>query len=188
MAALSYQPPISVEEYLELDRNSQNARYEYIDGHVTMLAGGSLNHSTIAVNITSILKAHLRGGSCRVFNSDARVRLSESRIVLPDASVTCDARDRGEGDIVEYPVLVVEVLSPSTEAYDRGLKFAYYRDCPTIQEYLLIDSQRQAIEVYRRERRDLWVLRTISPETDVELASLGVRFSFDAVYEDVDFP
>lgn len=186
--ALPHRPAMSFEEYLHLDRSSIETRYEYIDGYVTMLAGGTLDHATIGANIISILRSSLRGGPCRVFTSDARVRLSEMRYVYPDASVSCDEQDRGQSDMVQYPHLIVEVLFPSTEGYDRGRKFGYYRECPSIQEYLLVDSQRPVVEVYRREKHHFWLLRAFRPGEDVELTHLGVRFPVTAVYEDVVFP
>lgn len=186
--ALPHRPFMSVQEYLELDRSSLDTRYEYVDGHITMMAGGTLDHATIGANIISILRRLLRGSSCRVFTSDARVRLYETRYVYPDASVSCDEQDRGQSDIVQAPRLVVEVLSPSTEAYDRGRKFSYYRECPTIQEYLLIDTQRPMVELYRRERHDLWILRTFHLHEDIELINSGMRFSVKDVYEDITFP
>ncbi len=129
---------MSVEEYLALDRNSTETRYEYIDGHVTMMAGGTLDHATISLNMASTLRGLLRGSSCRVFALDARVRLSATRYVLPDVTVSCDGRDQGRIDVIQYPHLIVEVLSPSTEDYNRGRKFTYYRECPTIQEYVMV--------------------------------------------------
>ena len=186
--ALSHDPTMSVEEYLQLDRSSIETRYEYIDGYVRMLAGGTLDHATIGANIISILRRSLRGSPCRVFTSDARVRLSRTRYVYPDASVSCDEQDRGRNDNVQSPRLVVEVLSPSTEGYDRGQKFGFYRDSPTIQEYLLIDAQRPMLEVYRREKHDLWILRAYRMDEEVELSNLGVFFAVREVYEDVIFP
>lgn len=179
---------MTVEEYLELDRNSLDVRYEYIDGHVRMFEGGTLDHSTIEVNLISILRDFLRGSACRVFTSDARVRLSESRYVYPDVTVSCDDQDQGRTDIVQSPRLVVEILSPGTEAYDRGRKFVYYRQCATIQEYMMIDSQLPLIEIFRREKNDLWVLHTFGLQDIVELTSINVRFPASDVYEGVTFP
>jgi Uma2 family endonuclease len=186
--ALQHYSLMSVEEYLQLDRNSVDKRYEYIDGYVTMMSGGTLDHATIGANVISILRGLLRGSSCRVFTSDARVRLSEERYVYPDATVSCAKEDRGQSDIVQQPRFIVEVLSPSTEGYDRGQKFAYYRDCPTIQEYLVIDAQRPMVEIYRREKHGFWLLRAFHLEEHVDLNSLGVRFPVAAIYEDVTFP
>jgi len=188
MTALPNRLTMSVEEYLALDRNSPETRYEYIDGYVTMMAGGTLDHATISLNMASTLRGLLRGSSCRVFPSDARVRLSATRYVLPDVTVSCDGRDRGRVDVIQYPHLVVEVLSPSTEDYNRGRKFTYYRECPTIQEYVMVNTEYQAVEVCRRARNDLWSFHVFRSGEDVELASLGVRFPITAVYEDVALP
>lgn len=185
MVALPRDPSMSVEEYLQIDRSSIETRYEYIDGYVSMLAGGTLDHTTIGANIISILRHSMRGTPCRVFTSDARVRLSSTRFVYPNASISCDEQDRGQSDNVQSPRLVVEVLSPSTEGYDRGRKFGFYRECPTIQEYLLIDAQRPMLEVYRREKHDLWIFRAYRLDADVELTNLGVCFPVSDVYKDV---
>jgi len=188
MAAEPQRMLMSVEEYLALDRNSLDVRYEFIDGHVYMLAGGTADHSTIGINMTSLLRNELRGGPCRVYNTDMRVRLSESRYVFPDVSVSCDARDRGRIDILQYPRLIVEVLSPSTSAYDRSRKFSYYRACPTVQEYVLVDTQWQAVEIFRRATENLWTYHFFGPGELVELASLGVSFPIAALYENVELP
>ena len=188
MTASPHRPLMSVEEYFQLDQNSIDTRYEYIDGHVRMLAGGTINHATISANITSILHGAIHGHSCRVLSSDARVRLSETRYVYPDVSVSCDERDRGEIDLVRYPRVIVEILSPSTEAYDRGEKFAYYRKCPAIQEYVLVNTRYPSIEVFRRAKNTFWAYHAFEPGEDVELASIGVRFPVADVYENVVFP
>lgn len=174
-------PFMDVEDYLILDRNSRSARYEYLDGELRMLAGGSTYHSRIAVNLASIIQQRLGDGPCCVFNSDMRLKLSESRYVCPDVTVSCDQRDQELNEMIQYPRLVVEVLSPSTETIDRGKKFFYYRECPTVQEYVMVDFQSILIEVYRREE-DGWKLYTFGPGSMVKLESLGVQFPIDAVY------
>jgi Uma2 family endonuclease len=179
---------MSVEDYLTLDRTSVEARNDYVDGYVYMLAGGTADHSTMSINLTSLLHSLLRGSPCRVYNSELKVRLPQKRYVYPDASVSCDQRDRGTIDIVQFPRLIVEVLSSSTEAYDRGRKFAYYRACPTVQEYVLVDTQRQAVEVYRRQADTLWTLHPFGLGDQVELASLSLSFPIEALYEDVTLP
>lgn len=176
-----------VEEYLHLDRSSHEARYEYIDGHITLLAGGMLDHATICLNVASQLRSLLRNGPCRVFSSDARVRLSETRYVYPDITVSCNGRDRGSHDIIQFPKVVFEVLSPSTEDYDRGRKFTYYRYCPTIQEYVLINTVQQVVELCRREKGDLWSFHLYGPNDELELASLDISLPVTAIYEDVEF-
>src|SRR5579863_839969 len=179
---------MNVEEYLELDSNSLDGRYEYIDGYVYMLAGVTANHSIIGRNLITALNRLQQSNSCVVYTSDMRVRLSRKRYVYPDVTISCDPRDLGEVSTLEHPRLVFEVLSSSTEAYDRGRKFSYYRACPTIQEYVLIDTQRQAVEVFRRETENLWTLHAFGPGDTVELASINISFPIAALYKNVALP
>lgn len=188
MVAQPHRTLMSVEDYLALDRSSIDTRYEYIDGYAMLMAGGTLDHSTISINLTSLLRTKLRGSVCRAYNSDARVRLNDARYVYPDASISCDDRDRGTGDIINFPRIVFEVLSPATESYDRGIKFLYYRSCPTIEEYVLIDTRLQAVDVYRRATENLWTLHIFGSGDVIELASLGMRFAIDELYAGVDLP
>ncbi len=116
-----------------------------------------------------------------------RVRHSATRYVYPDVSVSCDRRDRGQIEELQSSCLIVEVLSPTTEAYDRGEKFGYYRACPSVQEYLLVNVQRPEIELFRRAGA-LWTLATFAPEETVELASLGVRLPLADVYDGIELP
>lgn len=188
MTALPNRPTISVEEYLQFDRSHMDTRNEYIDGYMTMLAGGTLNHATICANTYRVLYHLLRGTSCQAYTSDARVRLSERRYVYPDVTITCDQRDQGETDSIQSPHLIFEVLSPSTEAYDRGDKFFYYRECPTIQEYVLVSTKRPFVEVFRREKNNLWTLYTYGPNDEAILPSIGRSLLISAIYEDIVFP
>ncbi len=177
---------ISAEDYLTLDRASKDAHYEYFDGELRMLAGGSNYHSTIMVNVTSILHGLLRGSSCRVHGSDMRVQLSKTRYVYPDATVTCEQRDHEFNDLIRHPKVVIEVLSPSTEATDRGKKFTLYRECPTVQEYVMVDAQSAQVEVYHRNE-EKWTLSTFGPGSEVELESLAIQFPIEEVYEGLNF-
>ena len=164
---------MSVEEYLALDRSSVDAKYEYIDGQVYLMAGGSFNHSTISSNVLSLLRSRLRRGPCHAYNSDVRVRISASRYVLPDVSVSCHPSDQGTGDIMKHPHLIVEVLSPSTRGYDRWKKSILYRTVPTMEECVLVDAEQHFVEVYRRAHNKHWVIVSFGPGEQVELASLG---------------
>jgi Uma2 family endonuclease len=164
-----------------LDRHSEEKRYEYLDGELRMLAGGSNYHSRIIANLTGILYGLLKDGPCNIYNSDIRLQLSESRYVHPDVTVSCDQRDNELDDMIRYPRLVIEVLSPSTEAVDRGKKFIYYQECSSIQEYMLVDSQSIRIEVYQREG-DGWKFHTYGPDSTIELDSSGIQFLVGDVY------
>lgn len=187
MVAQPSHPYTTVAEYLQLDRDSLDTRYEYIDGHMYMLAGGTANHSTISINVTGVLRDLLRGTQCRVYNSDMRVRLAETRYVYPDASVSCDERDRGKANNVCTPLVVVEILSPSTTIYDRGQKFALYRECSAIQEYMIIDAERPLIEIFTRDKEDLWLFRASGIKGTIQLNSLDISFPTSLLYENVVF-
>jgi len=178
---------MSIEAYLALDRESLDARYEYIDGYAYLLAGGTPVHSLIAANLIAEIKSHLRGSSCRVYTSDVKVRLTHRRYVFPDVTVSCDERDQETAaEMLEYPRLVIEILSPTTEAYDRGNKSSYYRACLSIQEYVLINTQKAAVEVYRRTSDRLWTLYPFGPKERVEFASIGMMLPIAAVYENIN--
>ncbi|HZR43627.1 MAG TPA: Uma2 family endonuclease [Ktedonobacteraceae bacterium] len=184
--ALPKYPIMDIEDYLTLDRNSKNARYEYLEGELRMLAGGSIYHSIIIANLTSILHRLLEDSPCCVYNSDIRVQLSEARYVYPDITISCDQRDLGPGDMIHYPRVIVEVLSPSTEAIDRGRKFLYYRECPTVQEYVMVDAQSMLIEVYHREDGK-WTLSPFGPGSEVRLESVNIQFPIDTAYRKIKF-
>ncbi|HVB21614.1 MAG TPA: Uma2 family endonuclease [Ktedonobacteraceae bacterium] len=188
MVADPYRSVMSVKEYFELDRSSTDVRYEFIDGHIYMLAGGTANHSIIAANMIRELGFLLRSGPCRVYTSDMKVKLSEKRYVYPDVAVSCDEHDTGSVEIIQNPCLIVEVLSPSTESTDRGKKFTYYRACPSIREYIMVDTQMQAVEMYRRASENLWTLHLFGADDQVALASLGISFSVASLYENVIVP
>lgn len=181
---------MSVEEYLELDRNSPNARYEFIDGVVTMQAGGTANHSRVSINLLIILDSALRDRPCLVYNSAMRVSISPTRYVYPDISVSCDPHDQeqGDSDIIHSPCVVIEVLSPHTETYDRSKKFSYYRACPAVQEYVLVSTQEQAIDLYRRQTDNLWTFHPFGPDDNVELKSLNISFPIASAYQNTSLP
>ncbi len=173
---------MSVEDYLILNRNSKDIRYEYLGGDVHMLAGGSPDHSIIIANLTSAIKGPLKGSQCRVYNSDVQLKLTEKRYVYPDITISCDERDRNQKETIHYPLAVVEVLSPTTEAIDRGKKAAYYRACPTIQEYIMVDSEEVFVEVHRLEE-GRWTINNFEPGDSIKLESLGIQFPVEDAYE-----
>lgn len=187
MVAHPTPPPMSVAEYLELEDNS-TVKHEYIDGHVYAMAGGTVDHGAIAVNAVALLRSLLRGGPCRVYNSDVKVRLGPRRFVYPDVSVSCDVRDRANGraKFINHPRLVIEVLSPTTADYDRSDKFAMYRAIEAFEEYVLVNTEQPAVEVRTRQATGEWQRITAGSGEDVLLSSLGLRVPIADFYEDVE--
>lgn len=192
MAAISHTPRWRVQDYLELERFSP-VKHEYVEGYVYAMAGGTRADSVISTNILALLRDRARGGPCRVYNSDMKVRLTDAVYVYPDASVSCDARDamNDEADHIAHPTLIVEVLSDSTADYDRGDKFELYRRNPAIQEYVLVDPHQAAVEVYRRvmaaDAQSQWRSQRFGAGEDVAMHSLGFTLPLALVYEDVTF-
>lgn len=188
MVALSALPPWTIEQYLDLERDSP-VRHEYVDGSVYALAGGTQAHSAISANLVALLRAAVRGGPCRVYTADMKVRVAERRFLYPDVSVGCDPADRREkADYLAMPRLVIEVLSDSTAAYDRGEKFTLYSAAASLQEYVLVETQRQAVEVRQRQANGAWTTRIADAAGLVSLASLALDLPVAAIYDDVDVP
>ena len=176
---------MSVEAYLQLDHESMGERYEYIDGYAYMLAGGTTDHGKISANIIYEVRVRLPESRCSVYTSDVKVRLAERRYLYPDISISCDERDDGTRNFLQFPRLIVEVLSPSTVAYDRIQKFDYYRTCPTLEEYVLVDTQRRAVDIYRRAKQDLWTLHFFREGDNIELTSLSLTIPLAVLYRQV---
>ena len=185
--ALEYRQTMSVQEYFALEERNPETRYEYIDGYVYMMAGGTVNHDTIKSNMERILWSLLRGSKCRTYSSDMRVFVSETHYYHPDVTVSCEPADReGTKKMVQFPRLVVEVLSPTTETKDRREKLRDYTACSTLEEYLLVDSRSLRVEIYRKMGKK-WLYEAFQPGDEIELASLDVHFPLMAAYEDVEF-
>jgi Uma2 family endonuclease len=181
------QERISLEEFFALVESDPDHRYEFIDGYPSMMTGGSPDHSIIGLNIASILRELLRKRPCIAYNSDVYVQLDgEENCLCPDASVSCDRRDRHATKVIRYPCVVAEVLSPGTKVLDRGLKADLYQNMPSVQEILFIDTQVMRVQLYRRET-DYWTMRKFTQHDTVELTSLGVHFSVAEVYEKTTF-
>jgi Uma2 family endonuclease len=173
---------------LRIDRESQDIKYEYMDGHMYAMAGGTLDHDQICNNLVVLLRPPLQG-KCRLF-TNVRLQTPSTKYFYPDVTVSCNPEDwqgRGRKDIFHMPCLIIEILSPSTEARDRGEKLASYRKIPTLREYVLINTKYQAVEVYRR-LEDIWTYQQFDPGQEVELASLGLSFPIAAFYELTEVP
>ncbi|HEY9881347.1 MAG TPA: Uma2 family endonuclease [Leptolyngbyaceae cyanobacterium] len=177
---------ISPKEYLEEEKISP-IKHEYHDGEVYAMAGASDAHVTITLNLASLLRNHLRGSGCRSYVSDMKAQIeAKNRYYYPDVMVTCDERDRQFDYFKRYPCLIVEVLSETTEAFDRGDKFADYRNLESLQEYVVVSQARQRVEVFRRNEAGLWVLHPFEAGAEVELATVGFRCAIADLYEDVE--
>jgi Uma2 family endonuclease len=187
VAAREYSPQFTPDEYFAWEEQ-QEFKHEYIDGEVYAMSGGTTNHSEIASNFNFLLKAHLRGGNCRVLNSDARVSIQASNnYVYPDVSVTCDERDRNNAQFISNPCLIVEVLSSSTEGYDRGKKFEMYRRSNSLREYVLVSTERVEIDLFRKDDRGEWKFISYAPGDMVELESINLTFPIEQLFEGIVF-
>jgi Uma2 family endonuclease len=176
VAAQEHLPRFTPEEYFAWEEQ-QLYRHEYIDGEVYAMSGGTINHGDIAGNFLALLKAHMRGSGCKILNSDCRINILESTNYLyPDVSITCDERDKFTPQYIIYPCLIVEVLSPSTEAYDRGDKFRMYRRNPNLRDYVLVDASKIAIDLYHKDDTGNWQIVNYEPGESIELKSVNMTF------------
>lgn len=185
-----------VEQYLALDE-ATDGKYEYLDGFVFMLrppssayaesalvdmAGGSVAHAALCARIATLVNVAVGDSPCMAYSSDARMKLAEKQYLYPDVMISCGQE---AGSMLANPIVVIEVLSPTTEKRDRGAKFKAYQALPSVQEYLLIGSEYKAIEVHRREG-NFWRQYHYQEGDLVELASIGVSFPFDDVYRRIN--
>jgi Uma2 family endonuclease len=188
MIAARELPRLTPQDYLVWEAQ-QDQRHEYFDGEVYAMAGGSMPHSVIGVNWTTLLKIHLRGKGCLVLNSDAKVGITDAGpFTYPDVSVTCDDRDKTTQQFCRHPCLIIEVLSPSTEGYDRGGKFALYRRLASLQEYVLVGSEAKTVDLFRRNPQGGWEFIPYIEGDDIQLTSMGLTVALNAIYEDVILP
>lgn len=178
---------VSAAVYLSEEVESPCKR-EYRDGLIYAMAGASNNHVTIALNLATALRSHLRGSGCRAFISDTKVHVqSRNAYYYPDVVVSCDRRDREFPNFLRYPKLIVEVLSDATEAFDRGDKFADYRSLETMTEYVLVSQKHQQVEVFRSNADKGWVFAPYGAGETLRLSSVDFQCSIDDLYEDVTF-
>jgi Uma2 family endonuclease len=184
MIAAYKSPSLTPQEYFDWEAQ-QLERHEYFDGEVYAMAGGTMAHADIALNIATTAKRHL-AGRCKVRNSDAKVGITENGpFTYPDVSVSCDDRDRSAQNFIQSPCLIIEVLSPGTEAYDRGGKFKLYRRLSSLQEYVLVGSESQSVEVFRRKASGSWEFTAYGEGDEVSLSSIDLTVAIGVFYEDV---
>ncbi len=183
-------PRLTPEQYLEIERQAQ-AKSEYYRGQMHAMAGGSADHALIAVKLSAGLDTRLRGRGCLVFSSDLRLRVSpEGLYTYPDVTVVCGVPAFADErrDTLLNPALIAEVLSPSTEAQDRGFKFAQYRTLDSLREYVLVAQFEPRVECYLRQARGDWLLKEfVGLDAVCRLESLGIEIPLRELYENVQF-
>lgn len=189
MEQLAFQHRLTIEEYLALEKET-HTKYEYHNGEVYAMAGGTPTHSLIANNVGASLNLSLKGKPCFVYNSDLRIATSRNKYVYSDVSVVCGKIESFEElkNAASNPVLIIEVLSEETEAYDRGGKFMHYRMIESFKEYVLIEQRFPLVEVFSRNEGNKWEFRTFTDLTSIiTLRSVNVEIQLSDIYYGVDF-
>jgi Uma2 family endonuclease len=186
MVALPDRILMSAEKYLVWEP-TQEQRYEYWDGEVVAMSGGTRNHNRVSANFFKLLDDALADRTCEVYIVDIKVQIEPGhKYFYPDVVVTCDKLD-DDPQLVQFPCLIIEVLSPSTEAADRGKKFAKYRQSPTLQEYVLVQVAQPGVEVFRRNKQGKWVLSEYNLDDILQLESVNVEIAVAHLYRQVQF-
>jgi len=186
MVAAYDSPKLTPEEYFVWEEQ-QGCKHEYLNGEVYAMTGGTVNHGRIALNFSFLLKNHLRANKkCMVLNSDVKVGVQRSnQYIYPDVSVSCDDRDRTATNFISHPCLVVEVLSPSTEAHDRGGKFKLYQRSSSLCDYVLASADKIEIDLYRKNAAEKWEILGYGESDLVALESINFAFSIEQLYEGI---
>lgn len=175
----------SESDYLAYEAQSP-VRHEYIAGEIFAMTGASIRHNVIALNFASALRSHLKGTPCRALIEGVKLRLrKEQSYFYPDVMVTCEDRLQeldSQQQIVEAPLVIIEILSPTTEATDRREKLRAYRTLPSLKEYLLVSQEQAQVEIYRRRGDIGWDIITYEPGDTVEIVSLELKLGMDEIY------
>jgi Uma2 family endonuclease len=186
MALPQPKAPFSADDFLAWDA-TQTERHEYVNGEVFAMAGGEDRHASVSGNLFAALHGHLKGSRCRVYMNDVKLQVAAANAFFyPDVFVTCSERDAASRLVKQEPLLVVEVLSPSTAAYDRGDKFASYRLCPTLAEYAVIDIDRRVVDLFRKNADGLWVLHPCSSNQSLTLESVTLTLPLGELFADLE--
>lgn len=185
MGQAALQLPMSADDFLAWDAQ-QTIKHEFVRGEVFAMAGAGEAHVTLSLNVAMALRQHLHGSPCRTFITDMKLRVEAANaFYYPDVMVTCSHADAGDAMVKREPVLLVEVLSSSTAAYDRGEKFAAYRQIRSLREYLLIDPDTRRCDLFRLGTDGLWVLHPFEPGQDLRLASVDLSLSATTLWDEV---
>jgi Uma2 family endonuclease len=178
-------PQFTPVEFLEWEAQ-QELRYEFVDGRISEMTSESIEHDRIATNFFTMLQAHLQCTVCRVFDASVKIQTLESNaFCYPDLSVSGDVQDRSANNFITHPCLIVEVVSPRSEVYDRGEKFALYRQATTLEEYVLVSTDKIGLDVYQRNTLGNWELSSYESGDMVELKSVNFSFEIDRIYEEL---
>jgi Uma2 family endonuclease len=179
-------PKLTPEEYFAWEEK-QLEKHELINGQVYAMSGGSVNHSRIAIRFVTMVDTHLDTSNCITGNSDLKVKIfGTNNYTYPDVSVTCDDRDKTTDQYITYPCLIIEVLSPSTETYDRSGKFRLYRKNPVLQDYLLVSSISIEMDLYHKNEAGDWLIINYQAGDTVELKSINLSFPIEQIYRNLD--
>jgi Uma2 family endonuclease len=185
VAAAAHRIYYTYGEYLALEASS-NVKHEYLDGQIYAMAGGTPDHAALAATVIGLLFPELRKGRCRAHDSDLRVRVPATGLgTYPDVTVVCGPRERDAQDelAVTNPTLIVEVLSRSTEDYDRGEKFEHYKMLPSLRQYVLVSHRGHSVEVWTRDDHGEWASRVAERGDVAELPSIGARIDVSELYD-----
>ena len=182
MAADPQPSETSVEDYLR-GEVAGTVKHEYVSGHVYAMSGGTIGHDAVGNNLRALIHAHLRGGPCRLCGPDVLLRVSPEVYYYPDAFVVCEGPLDPNAREISTPRLVIEVLSDSTEANDRGEKFKNYQTLDTCEEYSLVDGRKRGVERFRRSERGLWVYQRYAPDALITLETIGLTCSVADIYD-----
>ena len=179
-------PRLSLQAFLDWE-NEQPERFEFHRGEVFAMAGGRRVNGLVSLNIGAVLRSLLKGTPCRAFTESMKVQVGDDTILYPDVFVTCDAADLRTAQIFSAPSVIVEVLSPSTHAYDLGAKFTLYRRITSLREYLLVDPDTREVQLFRRSALDgLFTLHDLTGRSTVALESLGCELLMDDIFDGVE--
>ncbi|AFY36647.1 protein of unknown function DUF820 [[Leptolyngbya] sp. PCC 7376] len=189
MIALNSGRYLTPEEYLEFEKTSE-IRHEYIDGEIYAMAGASNAHNIINTNLLVNLRLKLKDTACRAYINDMKVRVADGqRFFYPDMLVSCASETKDlTSYYMEQPRLIIEVLSKSTEGFDRGDKFKFYRSIPSLEEYVLVSSDQYSVDYFRRGENDFWLLQSYQElDATLQLKSIDVEISLTEIYETILF-
>ncbi|MEY3219848.1 MAG: hypothetical protein RIT27_1205 [Pseudomonadota bacterium] len=187
MQAIAFKNPCR-ETYFAFEETSEE-KHEFFRGEIFAIAGGTFNHSVISLNITATLKNKLRGKPCRPTNSDMKIETPAGLITYPDAAVVCGKPELTSNQCALLnPVVIIEVLSPSTRRYDQSDKFLLYRSIETFKEYLLIDSEKIHVQSFRKIEKNEWIFHEyFDLKDEIYIVSIQEHFSLIDIYEGIVF-